>query len=365
MNILYISNSILPSRNANSVHVMKMCQAFAKNGHTVTLLGINHKEYVVNNIFDYYGVDKCFEVKLCRLPDFKKKLLLYLFFVFKQLKRNEGSLVYGRFVSGCTFAAISGFPVYLESHGPLWNTGLITRISFNILRKSNKFKRLILISNALKNIYIKKAIIPKSIKFVVAHDGADELIDRKNFAKLNGRKNVLKIGYVGHLYKGRGIEIIIQCAERLPEFDFHIVGGNESDIKFWKEKIKGHNIFMYGFQAPNEVEAYRNSFDVYLAPYQKVVTIAGNGNTVDYMSPLKIFEYMSHRKPIICSDLPVLREILNEKNSILVPCDDVDSWINAIKEINNGNKNNLLADNSYDDFINNYTWQKRAELVLK
>ena len=40
MNILYISNSIIPSRTANSIHVMKMCQAFADNGHEVTLLAL-------------------------------------------------------------------------------------------------------------------------------------------------------------------------------------------------------------------------------------------------------------------------------------------------------------------------------------
>ncbi len=37
-NLIYISNSILPSNSANSVHVMKMCNAFSKNGYNVTLL---------------------------------------------------------------------------------------------------------------------------------------------------------------------------------------------------------------------------------------------------------------------------------------------------------------------------------------
>ena len=42
-------------------------------------------------------------------------------------------------------------------------------------------------------------------------------------------------------------------------------------------------------------------------------------NISDFTSPLKLFEYMSHRKPIIASDLPVIREVLNKKNSILLP----------------------------------------------
>ena len=41
MKILYISKSSIPSRTANSIHVMKMCQAFADNGHEVVLLDVD------------------------------------------------------------------------------------------------------------------------------------------------------------------------------------------------------------------------------------------------------------------------------------------------------------------------------------
>lgn len=41
MKIAYLSSSEIPSRSASSVHVMKMCQAFARNGHDVTLFGLD------------------------------------------------------------------------------------------------------------------------------------------------------------------------------------------------------------------------------------------------------------------------------------------------------------------------------------
>ena len=43
MRILYISKSIIPSRSANSIHVMKMCQAFSDNGHEVVLIVLDIK----------------------------------------------------------------------------------------------------------------------------------------------------------------------------------------------------------------------------------------------------------------------------------------------------------------------------------
>ena len=61
MKILYLSKSIIPSRTANSINVMKMSQAFADNGHEVVLLAPNLKnkyEKDVTDIYEYYGVKK-------------------------------------------------------------------------------------------------------------------------------------------------------------------------------------------------------------------------------------------------------------------------------------------------------------------
>ena len=54
MKILYISNSVIPSRKANSIHVMKMCQAFADNGHKVILLAPNKKDQYEKKVGDIY-----------------------------------------------------------------------------------------------------------------------------------------------------------------------------------------------------------------------------------------------------------------------------------------------------------------------
>ena len=60
MRIVYISNSTIPSKAANSVHVMKMCQAFADNGHEVVLLAPieNFNMKKIHDIYDFIGVKK-------------------------------------------------------------------------------------------------------------------------------------------------------------------------------------------------------------------------------------------------------------------------------------------------------------------
>ena len=42
---------------------------------------------------------------------------------------------------------------------------------------------------------------------------------------------------------------------------------------------------------------------------------------------MKMFEYMAAGRAILSSDLPVLREVLNEENAILLPPDEPAAWV--------------------------------------
>ena len=353
---------------------MKMCQAFSDNGHEVILLAPHIKDLYeknVDDIFGFYGVKKNFEIKKLWYPNIWGGAFFYSLAIFIYLLNNKDSyLVYGRFLYGCYLAALLKKKVILEEHGSMTDTKKHVLIIFKNLLKSYYFQKLIVISDALKKIYIEKKYLDVS-KIQVAHDGADEIFDFHSTADLFGDKDSLKIGYVGHLYKGRGIDIIIKCAKKLSNMTFHLVGGNERDIKYWKtysENLKLKNIYFYGFVTPKETIKFRNSFDIVLAPYAKQVSVtevkgSAQLDTSQFMSPMKIFEYMSHKKPIIASDLPVLREVLNDKNSILVRYNNVELWANSIQKLNDPHERESLSTQAYKDF-KNYTWKKRAYRVV-
>ncbi len=374
MKIIYISDSILPSKTANSVHVMNMCNSLAEIGHKVLFIAVSTKQLElknVDNIFSFYGIKKTFNLKIISALHFKNKILNAIYReliinpkIKKILKNHKPDIVYGRQVFGCYIAAKQGLPVILESHAPMWEIGPVNNLYFNKLIKHKNFVRLIVITEALKNIYRKKNYNIDDI--AVLPDASVPVPDFSHKIKLNSNSGNLKIMYTGHLYPGRGIENIIYLAEQLPEHDFYIVGGLDKDIDFWKSKINFKNLHFLGFVSPADVYKYRNSADILLAPYQKKVLVYGAHETSQFMSPLKIFEYMSSKKPVICSDLPVLREILNENNAILVPPDDYESWKNAvIKFAENPSFGAELANNSYNDFLKSYTWDKRAEILTR
>jgi len=370
MKIVYISNSIIPSRTANSIHVMKMCQAFADNGHEVILLApdrCKECENGVNNIYMYYGVRKTFEiVKLNYGTTRYLKTVMYGYIASQKIKEIEPDLVYGRDLYGCYFSS-KNYSTIFEAHTPMSNA--LNRFVLNRLNTHKKYLKTVAISEALKKILASKQNIDVD-GFFVAHDGADEVIDFDDIAVLQGDSNSLKVGYIGHLYRGKGIEVIEMIADKVEkDIEFHIVGGIEKDIAFWESQIHSVNVYFYGFVTQNEVTRYINAMDVCLLPNQKVVFTHGVGsrgvNISDFTSPLKMFEYMAHKKAIVASDIEVLREVLNEKNSILVSCESVNEWVGAIEKLKSSKIRNNLAKKAYRDFLENYTWKNRARLLLK
>ena len=51
MKVLYISSALIPSRHANSIHIMKMASALSENGNEVLLLCRKNRDNEINEVF--------------------------------------------------------------------------------------------------------------------------------------------------------------------------------------------------------------------------------------------------------------------------------------------------------------------------
>ena len=67
---------------------------------------------------------------------------------------------------------------------------------------------------------------------------------------------------------------------------------------------------------------------------------------------------MASGVPIVASDLPSIREILNESNSTLVEADNPEGLAVGIKEALNKKGNKALLD------VKEYTWGRRVDLII-
>lgn len=363
MKIAYLSNSIIPSRYANSVHVMKMCQAFAKNGHDITLFARFGQVSMMDD-FSRYGVSQCFNICKSWRPKmlFSKKVRLSIYNWQIRRKINSGGslpeLLYGRDINAFRTLAGLGIPMIYESHFAPKDTHDLT--DFEYVFRSPNFKRLVVISNALARQFSEIFPWLPQEKILVAHDGADiPTEDSSEVANWPGDKNRLQAGYVGHLYPGKGMEIIAEIAPLAPNVDFHIVGGMSKDIKYWQQKCKVDNLHFHGHVDHGKLGGYFRHFDVVLAPYLR-------GKVNDTRSPLKLFEYMAVKRPILASDIPVLKEVLrHNENAFLVNPDDSSKWVDALCELQSSPElRNYLANQAYEEFVSEYTWEKRAKRVV-
>lgn len=394
MKIVYLSRSSFPSFAANSVNVMKMCEAFTALGHDVILLG-NFLENDIGKIFDCYGIKHRFEVK--HIPSFNRLATDFVYVTRSVMvtKKSRPDIAYGRSLEACFGTAILGVPTVLEIHSP--PRSLLKKILLKSLIPKRSFRRIVAISEGLAGYLVDKGFIQSESKgcvklgktspvskLCVAHDGADpdrfgapsppvgfeEKFNRLK-ATIRKRSNRLQVGYVGSLYPGKGMELISKVASLCPWADFHIVGGRPEEIGFWKKtcyRVDSDNIYFHGFMPHVFINFLCSLFDVALMPTQPLVSnVAGNVDEGWHISPLKLFEYMAAGLPIIASDLESTREVLEHGvTGFLLPPDNPAVWSEVLSFLRDHPEVRAsVGKNARELLLKRFTWRLRAERVLK
>ncbi|WP_326693589.1 glycosyltransferase family 4 protein [Streptomyces sp. NBC_01766] len=341
MRIAYLHGGSIPSFFANGVHVMRMCDAFAAAGHDVTLYSMPSAYSTCSTCstedpYTYYGVRHHFPIRLVPAPDFTPDGYRHRAADIRALVTDgpPPDLVYGRDPYALTALADLA-PFVYEVHQ--LRQDLSPAGTEEELLGMPRLARVVVITHALAHDLAEKYEQLGTLPVLVAPDCADppDPADPTNAPQLPGRPDVPRVGYVGHLYDGRGIGLVLDLAERFPGVDFHLVGGTDEDRARWEKACRSPQVYFHGHLPPSELPAHYPLFDVVLAPYEsKVYTWGRLDETGRWASPMKVFEYMSHGLPMIASDLPVLREVLQDRvNCLLRPPGDPAAWAEALGEL--------------------------------
>ena len=384
--LLYIANLRLPTEKAYGIQITKMCEALGEI-LDVELIAPYRKNNIKEGVFDYYGVKRNFKFNRIWAPDFYlpgvfdkiavfiKSAISALGLAFYALKQNP-DIVYSRDELPLYFLSFFKKNLFFEAH------------RFSKLRKlfykrfKNKNFKIIVITNHLKDDFIKIGFLPESI--LVAPDGVDlaefDIQISKNEAREKFFGNIhnehfarKKIAvYIGHLYswKGASVDMFSETAkyicEKNPNFLISIFGGTDNELKKFRNELKKIHpnlvpmIYLGGRVPHKDVPYILKAADCAILTGNESDTIS-----LKYTSPLKMFEYMASGCPIVAQNLPSFREVLNDKNSFLVkPGDaralaDKISWVFEEKNLKTveGKAVKALED------VKNYTWQKRADKI--
>jgi glycosyltransferase involved in cell wall biosynthesis len=149
----------------------------------------------------------------------------------------------------------------------------------------------------------------------------------------------------------------------LPDVLFAAVGGSSRDMAEYAKEVAqlglSAQVKFEGYGPQPRLSLYQKAADILLMPLPKTPQ-QRNSN----MSPVKMFEYMASGRPIIASDLPTIREVLNEKNAVIIPPGDSKALAGAIRALlAEPQRGHMLAAKAREE-VSAYSWDERAKKVL-
>jgi len=371
MKIAYIATSSIPSATANSVQVMKVCQALTQAGHEVHLFIPGHGDPVWDQLAHQYGIVNQFPIS--RIPSNKAlRRFDFIYAALRQAKLDQAQVIYTRMLWVAVFAQIQRIPVILELHD--LPAGRLGNPLFRRYLSSTSKKMTVLITRALGRVIEGRFALKLPEKeLVIAPDGVDDsrytsLPDAATARRELGLKEVPTAVYTGGFYQGRGLELLLELAKDYPAVQFLWVGGKPEAVAAWQAILKNQdieNIRLTGFVSNEELPLYQAAADVLLMPFGKTVSTSSGSNTADVCSPLKMFEYMAAGRAILTSDLPVLREVLNEKNACFYAIEEYQDLKSRFETLlNDSELRAALAGQAKLD-VEQYTWQERMRKIME
>ncbi|MDP6837570.1 MAG: glycosyltransferase [Planctomycetota bacterium] len=205
---------------------------------------------------------------------------------------------------------------------------------------------------AVEHDAFEPALIPVTAKRDAARAAAREALGLDQEAPV--------VVYTGGLLAWKGVDIAVAAARSLPAVTFLIVGGMEQDVVRLRSQAGAlDNLRIEGFQAPARVPLYLAAADLGLVP-----NLAQPAISARYTSPLKIFESMAAGLPLLVSDLPSLREILDESEARFFPAGDADALVAAITELLGDAPRRAAMTAAMVAAAPQHTWERRAERIL-
>ena len=352
-NITYISELCLPSNSGYAQHVLKICDTFSKKFNTSLFVISNNKsfkrykkEYTLKNGFKINSYAK-------NGKNNSIKRILFSFYVLKNINKN--SLVISRSLISSLILSIFGVSNILELHHPPKGLSSYFFNIYRLLKLDKNLDYIFLHKNIKKYLKVKKGIV------------LDDACDLSDF-KLGKLKVKYEYSYVGSLFKGKGLEKIIKLAIYFPKKKFHVFGDIKTiDRNFNKFQINRlKNLYMHNFKSYKYIPSILMSSKYLLLPYSNKVSVnSKNLEVSNFMSPLKMFDYLASGKVVIASNLKVYSHVLKNNFNCLMPKrNDIESWINLINRISNKNINfNSLKENALNT-ASKYTWDKRTKKIV-
>ncbi|MBD3281862.1 glycosyltransferase [Candidatus Uhrbacteria bacterium] len=385
MKLFYIQNCRFPTEKAHGYQIAKMCEAFSVQDANLSLIVPDKNNSIKTIFFDYYHLRKNFVTEYINFFDFSNfnswlpgrvsfylnEVEFLLAILFKKFDKNSHCITRDPFVA--FVLKLKKIAVLYECHD-WFNKGkmlaLLCLKKVDYIITTNKFIK----QNFLNNGFHAKRVhcLPNGIDLETFNlnlnkqEARAELMDffDVDFSSIRQSTILLYTGSYKTMGVEKGIDEILLALKKIHTKGvyFVAVGGSDKDIAYYQQVAKNIGIEEYvvllGRVDQSTLAKFQKSADLLLMPFPD------RAHYRFHMTPLKMFEYMASKRPIIASKLPSIQAILNQEAAYFVKPGDAEDLAKKIDQIlNNSEEAELIADNAFKNVLQ-FEWKNRAKKIL-
>jgi glycosyltransferase involved in cell wall biosynthesis len=382
LRILYFADIRFPLERANGIQTMETCHALAGRGHDVTLVVRPDTHAPARDPFIYYGLARTPRLTVESSPAAGPALarrIGYLAFACGRaagVRRADVVMTRDLAVAALLLRLPSRPPLAYESHGyaPDVAEALPGLLSTARPPSASKLARLarresLVWTRADGYVTITRGLAESlqqrfgaRPRLAVVHDGTRLATDLRPLASGHLTSGDVVVGYAGHLYPWKGVDILLEALAHTPGIRATIVGGHEEEPDLARLRalaarlgVAGAVTFT-GLVAPAEVAGHLAGADILVLP-NPASAISSRAT-----SPLKLFEYMAAGKAIVASNLPAIAEVLtHDVNAWLVAPGDAAALADGIRRLAGDAALRARLGSAARRDVAEYSWDRRAE----
>jgi glycosyltransferase involved in cell wall biosynthesis len=343
VHLLYFADIRFPLERANGIQTMETCHGLAVRGHAVTLIVRPDTREPARDPYRFYGLPRLdrLRIELAPVtgPEMARRIGYLAFAAGRAMGRGRADVLFTRDLGVASM--LLGIPralrppVVYESHGyaPEVSAALPDLIPGAKRPSARKLRRLasreekvwreaegyVTITRGLADDLARRfgarervAVVPDGARLREGSDrgqtgvrpGSDSGQTGVKPGSDRGLTPTGVVGYAGHLYAWKGVDVLLRAIARAPGASGLIVGGHGAEPDLARLKALAQElgiaspVTFTGLVDPERVPAFLMAADVLALPNP------ASAISTNFTSPLKLFEYMAAGRPIVASDLP-------------------------------------------------------------
>lgn len=207
-------------------------------------------------------------------------------------------------------------------------------------------------------------VVPNTVE-TASFDAADDdrVLQRQG---LGLPTNVFLVGYLGRfrpMGMEKGLTFMIRALNELPDdVQILLVGGTADEVAEYRATASHLGVMgrvrLVEYIQPDMLPKYAKSCDV-LAYVPENISVFFEKET----SPMKLFEYMAAKRPVIVADLPAFRELLSEQEAVFITPGSLSQYCAAVSALRDPQRAAAFAARAYQRVKDN-SWSRRADSII-